>query len=918
MTSIRIEAENMTLAGGYQIESGSFASGGKYIGLSSTLGTTGTASRSLQDSFALPSGIYNVTVAYFDETDGQSPLSLSIAGVEKASWIANQSLVGTRAAATNLTTKTIENVQVNSGDEVKLAGSIHSGENARFDFIEFVSVTPPNTDTTAPTASSFTPSDNATGVAVDANLVVNFNEDIKKGSSGNIVIKKLSDNSVVETISVTASNITVSGSQLTINPTADLASNTDYYVEIANAAIEDIAGNDYVGITGNSAWNFTTVADTTAPTASSFTPSDNATGVAVGANLVVNFNENIKKGTTGNIVIKKLSDNSVVETIVVTASNITVSGSQLTINPTADLAFNTDYYVEIANGAIEDIAGNDYTGIRGNSTWNFKTANNTTPPAKVTIEAENMTLTGYNIESGTFASAGAYIGLTTTHPTGTAIQAFTGQSGVYDINVKYFDESDGASLFSISTGGNTLKQWFGSQSPGDGRATAKNLLTQTISGVYLNNGDELKLSGILHSGENARFDSIELVPVSTPAPNRTSTANYSQASKGVYVNLQQNAGYIPNLSQTLKLMPLGDSITAGKENDIQLKADWVGYRKELWKDFQFFNLPVDFVGSQSNGNFSQNQHEGYSGWTISQITGGANNWITATNPDMVLLMIGTNDASSSGSTMASSLETLVNRITGISKFDNGDLLVSTIAPIHAQSKYYGTRMQNVKDYNALIPGVVNNQPASENVKFVNMWEGLNPLSENDISSPTIDANALHPTQAGYQKMAYHWFDSILSTTQQKNDLTGKNNVVGSTRNDMIFGNASNNNLEGGAGDDEITGGEGADTFVYNNPNHGQDILTDFNPSFGDNFSISAAGFGAGLVAGTALSTTASDTGVFVSGNTLNYLGNMPHFFYNTATGVLGFDPDGNNAKPLTLLATLTTKPVLSANQFTMV
>ena len=199
-----------------------------------------------------------------------------------------------------------------------------------------------------------------------------------------------------------------------------------------------------------------------------------------------------------------------------------------------------------------------------------------------------------------------------------------------------------------------------------------------------------------------------------------------------------------------------------------------------------------------------------------------------------------------------------------------------------------------------------------------MWEGLNPLSENDISSPTIDANALHPTQAGYQKMAYHWFDSILSTTQQKNDLTGKNNVVGSTRNDMIFGNASNNNLEGGAGDDEITGGEGADTFVYNNPNHGQDILTDFNPSFGDNFSISAAGFGAGLVAGTALSTTASDTGVFVSGNTLNYLGNMPHFFYNTATGVLGFDPDGNNAKPLTLLATLTTKPVLSANQFTMV
>ncbi|WRH67209.1 MAG: Ig-like domain-containing protein [Planktothrix sp. GU0601_MAG3] len=112
--------------------------------------------------------------------------------------------------------------------------------------------------------------------------------------------------------------------------------------------------------------------DTTPPTASSFTPADNATGVAVGANLIVNFSEAIQKGT-GNIVIKKVSDNSLVETIQVTATNVTVSGTQLTINPTADLAQGTDYYVEIANGTIEDLASNDYAGIIGNSTWNFKT-----------------------------------------------------------------------------------------------------------------------------------------------------------------------------------------------------------------------------------------------------------------------------------------------------------------------------------------------------------------------------------------------------------------------------------------------------------------------------------------------------------------------------------------------------------------
>ncbi|WP_231516861.1 Calx-beta domain-containing protein, partial [Planktothrix paucivesiculata] len=47
--------------------------------------------------------------------------------------------------------------------------------------------------------------------------------------------------------------------------------------------------------------------------------------------------------------------------------------------PTADLALSTDYYVEIAPTAIQDKAGNPYTGISGNTTWNFKTVD--APPA---------------------------------------------------------------------------------------------------------------------------------------------------------------------------------------------------------------------------------------------------------------------------------------------------------------------------------------------------------------------------------------------------------------------------------------------------------------------------------------------------------------------------------------------------------
>jgi methionine-rich copper-binding protein CopC len=249
-------------------------------------------------------------------------------------------------------------------------------------------------ETTAPTAASFTPTDNATSVAVAADLVVTLSEAVQKGT-GNIVIKKVADNSVVETIDVTSANVTVSGSSVTINPTADLAPGTDYYVEIATGAIQDLAGNNYAGTTGATAWNFTTAAavDTTPPTAASFTPADNATNIAVAADLVVTLSEAVQKGT-GNIVIKKVADNSVVETIDVTSANVTVSGSSVTINPTADLAPGTDYYVEIATGAIQDLAGNNYAGTTGATAWNFTTAAavDTTPPTAASFTpADNAT-----------------------------------------------------------------------------------------------------------------------------------------------------------------------------------------------------------------------------------------------------------------------------------------------------------------------------------------------------------------------------------------------------------------------------------------------------------------------------------------------------------------------------------------------
>ena len=228
-------------------------------------------------------------------------------------------------------------------------------------------------DTLPPVISTLNPADEATGVSVGANLVATFSENIARGKSGNITVKNLTDGTNT-TIPVTDTvQVSISGAVFTINPTANLLSVKNYAVQIDSTAIKDLANNAFAGITNDTTWNFAT-ADTP-PVISSFSPADNATGVAVGTNLVATFSENIVRGT-GNITIRNVS-NSTSATIAVTdTTQVSISGAVLTINPTADLLPSKNYAIRIASTAIDDTAGNSYAGIAtGNSTtWNFTTA----------------------------------------------------------------------------------------------------------------------------------------------------------------------------------------------------------------------------------------------------------------------------------------------------------------------------------------------------------------------------------------------------------------------------------------------------------------------------------------------------------------------------------------------------------------
>ncbi|WP_079204027.1 cadherin domain-containing protein [Pseudomonas sp. CC6-YY-74] len=125
--------------------------------------------------------------------------------------------------------------------------------------------------------------------------------------------------------------------------------------------LQDAAGNAASLSHGAVADNSSYLVDTTAPTLSSSSPADNATAVAVGSNIVLTFSEAVVAGS-GDIVISDGVDD--MRTISVTdATQVTISGNQVTINPSTDLAAGRAYDVTLASGVLTDAAGNAFAGV---------------------------------------------------------------------------------------------------------------------------------------------------------------------------------------------------------------------------------------------------------------------------------------------------------------------------------------------------------------------------------------------------------------------------------------------------------------------------------------------------------------------------------------------------------------------------
>ena len=90
-----------------------------------------------------------------------------------------------------------------------------------------------------------------------------FDENVAAGA-GSLKIYKVGTTTATLTIPITA--VMISGKDVNVSYTysstiGGLDKNTDYYVLVDAAAITDISGNTFAGITSNSAWTFKTGAN---------------------------------------------------------------------------------------------------------------------------------------------------------------------------------------------------------------------------------------------------------------------------------------------------------------------------------------------------------------------------------------------------------------------------------------------------------------------------------------------------------------------------------------------------------------------------------------------------------------------------------------------------------------------------------
>jgi hypothetical protein len=212
---------------------------------------------------------------------------------------------------------------------------------------------------------------------------------------------------------------------------------------------------------------------------------------------------------------------------------------------------------------------------------------------------------------------------------------------------------------------------------------------------------------------------------------------------------------------TVKIMPLGDSITKGSVATSE-EAKHPTYRYWLWNDLEKNGYDIDFVGSWRMPNFTaftfDQDNEGHGGYTTDEILHGVPDdrwepgylaeWIMGYDYDVVLLLIGTNDVLKGIPTNESAVN--IEKIITVLRQKNPrvTIFMGTLPP----ASYY---RQSLIDLNQEIVRIAERSTTPESrVIVVDQYYGYDGKEDNQPPS------YVHPDESGEMKIAKNWYDAI--------------------------------------------------------------------------------------------------------------------------------------------------------------
>ena len=203
------------------------------------------------------------------------------------------------------------------------------------------------------------------------------------------------------------------------------------------------------------------------------------------------------------------------------------------------------------------------------------------------------------------------------------------------------------------------------------------------------------------------------------------------------------------MSSSVRIMPLGDSITLGFPNE-----NTGGYRGPLYQILVNAGYAVDFVGSLSGGDIADPDHEGHNGSRADMIADNVYAWLMANPPEIVLLHIGTNDIlqGRKAPEITKEIARILNNIDSYETFSHTPITVILAQIISHSDPLGATDVETTMLNRAIASMAVARIAAGDRLVVANF--------EPALSSPEDLADGVHPNASGYGKMAMVWFKSM--------------------------------------------------------------------------------------------------------------------------------------------------------------